>query len=204
MRRGAEDDRILAAPAVRVTMPVIFAEEQHAFSTHELDDLRIRFKDTLAREVFDFAREASGVVNGTVNIELVLFADHKIIMPVTGRSMHETRSGFARRRFFACLFNIQFRFSISLAAERHMIAKHYERRTVEPRMTTFKTIKTRAGKTREHSRRDTLAVRVALADVAFAGDCTEQFTGDDVNFITVLKSRVLKFWIDGDAEIRWH
>ena len=69
LRRGAKDHRILAAPAMRITMIVLFTEQQHTALAHELNDPIIRVEHTLTGEVFDLGREASGVVDRTVDLK---------------------------------------------------------------------------------------------------------------------------------------
>src|SRR5207253_5838557 len=91
LRSGAEDDRILASPAVRVAMLVVFRKEQHAAFAHELYNLRISFKNTLARKVFNVGHESSGIINRAINLKPVLFANHEVVVPVPRRCVNATR-----------------------------------------------------------------------------------------------------------------
>src|SRR5437016_1640565 len=43
--RRAKDHRILTAPAMRITMIVLFTKQEHAALAHEIDNLWIGFKD---------------------------------------------------------------------------------------------------------------------------------------------------------------
>ena len=88
LRRRAEDDRVLAAPAVRVSVRVILAEEEHAALAHESDDVRVRLKHTLTREVLDFGSEATRVVNGAVDFESVGLADDEVVVAVARRCVN--------------------------------------------------------------------------------------------------------------------
>src|SRR5438874_8121291 len=51
LRRSPKDHWILAAPAMRIPVIVIFAEEQHTLLAHKFDDLWIRLKDAKPGEV---------------------------------------------------------------------------------------------------------------------------------------------------------
>src|SRR5205823_9473270 len=89
LRRRAKDHRILAAPAVRISMIVILAEEQHATVTHEINDFRIRFKDAETGKMLYFSRKSARVIDWTINLQAVLLADHKVVVTMTGSCVHQ-------------------------------------------------------------------------------------------------------------------
>src|SRR5262249_25950439 len=90
LRRGAKNHRVLATPAMRITMVVLLAEEQHATLAHELNNAVVRVKHALTGEVLDFGREASRFVDRTVDLQTVAFADHEVVVTMTRRSMNAT------------------------------------------------------------------------------------------------------------------
>src|SRR2546429_598783 len=124
--RGAKNHWILTAPAVRIAMIVLFTEQEYAPLAHEIDDLWIGCKDTQPGEMLDLKREPAGVIDRTINFQAVLLADHEIVMAVPWRGVHTASAGFARPRFRTCFADIEFSFSISFAAERHMFTYHQE------------------------------------------------------------------------------
>src|SRR6266508_1629273 len=91
LRRGAKDHGVLTAPAVRITMIVFFTKQQHAALSHEIDDLWIGFKYIQAGEMLDFRRELTGIINRAIDFQPVLLSDHKIVVPVSRRSVHAAR-----------------------------------------------------------------------------------------------------------------
>ncbi len=95
LRRGAEDHRILAAPAVRITMLVFLAEQQHAAFAHEVDDLIVSGKHIQAREVSNVGCKPSGIVDGAVDVQTVTLADDEVVVTMTGGGMDRAGSGLA-------------------------------------------------------------------------------------------------------------
>ena len=75
-------------------MCIVLAEQQNAALAHEIDYLRIRCKDAQAGEVLNFIRESAGVIDGAIDVEAVLLANHKVVMAVTGRGVDQSGSGF--------------------------------------------------------------------------------------------------------------
>src|SRR5436190_18207538 len=97
LRRGAEDHRVLAAPAVWIAMIIVLTEEQYAAFAHELNDLIVCVEHTLAREVFDVRREAAGVIDWAINIEAVAFADDEVVVTMARRGVYQACTCLARR-----------------------------------------------------------------------------------------------------------
>src|SRR6185369_17587491 len=77
LRRGTKDHRVLAAPAVRITVLVVFTEQQHTPFAHKLDDLIVRIKHALTSEMLDLRRESSRVVDRTIDLQAVALANHE-------------------------------------------------------------------------------------------------------------------------------
>ena len=76
-------------------MLVVFSKQQHAPLAHEVDDLRIRFEDTLAGKVFDLRCETSGIINRAIDFQSVTLADDKVVMAMARRRVHAASSGLA-------------------------------------------------------------------------------------------------------------
>src|SRR5689334_3407240 len=95
LRRRAKDHGILAAPAVRITMVVLFAEQQYASFAHEFNDRVVCIKHALTGEVLDLGREPSCIVDGAVDLQTILLADHEVVVTMTRRCVYTTGSGFA-------------------------------------------------------------------------------------------------------------
>ena len=144
--RRAKDDRVFAAPAVRIAMLVIFTEQEHAAFLHELNNLRIRFEDVETRELLDLSSELAGMIHGAIDFKSVFLPDHKIIVAVPRRRVNATCAGFAGRGFRARVLNVEFSFSVGFAAQRDMLAQNQERWTIKPGMSTFQAIEFRATK----------------------------------------------------------
>jgi len=105
-------------------MVVVFAEQQHAALAHELNNLRIRFKDRETREVLHFCRELARVVDRAINLQPIFSSQHEIVVTVPGRGVHATSTGFAGRGFRARLADIQFSFGIGFASECDVLSEH--------------------------------------------------------------------------------
>src|SRR4030095_7658518 len=65
LRRSAENHGILAPPTMRITVTVVFREQEDSSLLHELDDLSVGFEHTLACKVFDFRSKSSCVIDWT-------------------------------------------------------------------------------------------------------------------------------------------
>ena len=103
-------------------MVVVFAEQEHAALAHELNDLRIRFKDRETSEVLDFRRELAGIVDRAINLQSIFSSQHEIVVTVAGRGVHATSAGFAGRGLLARVFHVEFSFRVRLAAKGHVFA----------------------------------------------------------------------------------
>ena len=86
----AEDDRLLAAPAVRilVRVPEIHADEG-AGGAQVFDDLRVRVEDSFALVFLD-RRVPAAVVDGGEDREVRPFAGLEVVLAVAGRGMDES------------------------------------------------------------------------------------------------------------------
>src|SRR6185503_12852768 len=102
----------LAAPAVRVPMLVVLAEQQHASLAHELYDLLVCRKHAQAREVRDVGRKPPGIVDRAIDVETVAFADHEVVVTMTRSGMDRARSSLAVRRLLLCFADVELRFRI--------------------------------------------------------------------------------------------
>jgi len=92
---GAEEHRVLAAPAVRVLVLDLLAGlvEEVAGLGQECDDLRVGLEDLHARPVRDLGGVAARAVDGCVDVE-PLGATHGIVVGAVARGrVHEAGSG---------------------------------------------------------------------------------------------------------------
>src|SRR6185369_2016203 len=135
-----ENHGVLAPPTMRVTVIVILREKEHSSLLHELNDLFVGLKNTLARKVFDFRSKPSRVIDGSINIQAVALADDEVVMTMTWSSMHSTRSSFAVGRFLLCFPHVEFSFGVRFATKCHVLANHQQRRAINPGMSTLKPI----------------------------------------------------------------
>src|SRR5262245_47673350 len=166
LRRRAEDHGVLATPTVRVTVVVLFTEDQHPTFAHELDDLIVGIEHTLAREKLHFWSETPGIVDWTVDLQTVALADYEVVVTVTRSCMNTTSTGFAVRRFLLCLTNVEFCFSISFAPKRDVFADHQQRRTIDPRMATLESVEFGTLETGQHF----WSVSIAVIETALRRD----------------------------------
>ena len=96
LRGGAEDDRVLAAPADRVGVRVLARLQQGAALAQELDDGGIRVEHALAGEVLDLGQEAPRLVDRAVDVEPVAHAGQVVVPAVAGGGVHDARAGVER------------------------------------------------------------------------------------------------------------
>ena len=122
---------------MRITVLILFGEEQHPLFAQKLDDLRIRVKDIHAAKVFDLGDEISCGVDRVVDLEAVFFPDVKVVGSVTGCSMDTSRSGFSGRLVLET--HIKLNFGVGLT-EGDVFPVHYQRRAIEPGVLCFETI----------------------------------------------------------------
>ncbi len=88
LRRGEEDHRVVAAPAVRVLVRErLPMPETPAFLECFLD-IRIRIEDALAAKQQDGVEEMSAGTHGRVDLEAVLLAGQEVVGAVARSRMH--------------------------------------------------------------------------------------------------------------------
>ena len=92
---GAEDDRRLRAPAVRILVNVGRVAEQGTFALQQLDDAFVALEDMLADEVRQSALGgvAAGVIDGREDVEAVFFARDVVVRAVAGSHVDGTGAG---------------------------------------------------------------------------------------------------------------
>ena len=73
--------------------------------------------------MFDFGRETSRIIDRTIDLEAVTFADDKVVVTVARCSMNTAGSCFAVRLLLS-FTDVEFGFRISLTAKRHMVTDH--------------------------------------------------------------------------------
>ena len=88
---GAEDGRLVTAPAVGITVLDVLGGQQRAARAQKLSDDRVRFPNGLADQLFGKAtlsafgvKKAAGFVHRAINRDSVLTADLEIFMAVAG------------------------------------------------------------------------------------------------------------------------
>src|SRR5882672_7321192 len=64
---------------MRITVLVVFSEQQHSTLAHEVHDLRC---------------EAAGVINRTIDFQAITFADHKVVVAMARSGVHTTGASF--------------------------------------------------------------------------------------------------------------
>ena len=90
---GAEHDRALATPAVRVTVRDGGGMVQEPARLQIFDDRRVGVEDALAHPRPDLLREAPPVVDGREDRQAVFAAREKIIHPVARGGVHRAGAG---------------------------------------------------------------------------------------------------------------
>ena len=105
LRRRQEDDRVVAAPAVRVLVRERLAMPEPAALLERLLDLRVGVEHALAAEELDRVEEVSGRPDRRVDLEAVLHAGVEVVGAVARRRVHRARARL----------------------ERHVLAEHAER-----------------------------------------------------------------------------
>ena len=151
-------------------------------------------KHALTREVFDFRRESSRRCPPDNR------SPGRSACRSRSRRDHD-RARCARSQFRLCcrrlllrFADVEFSFRIGFTAERHVVANHQQRRTIEPGVPAFEPVQLRTRKTREHFRvRPSSTLRRHRFD---------QFARNDVNLVAAFECRVLKIRMHCDPEIR--
>ncbi len=90
---GAEDDRVLAAPADRVGVGVLAGLDERARLAQQLDHLRVGLEDALARESLDLGHEAAALVHRAIDVEPVADARQVVVPAVAGCRVHDAGAG---------------------------------------------------------------------------------------------------------------
>ncbi len=191
LRRRTKDHGVLTAPAMRVTMLVLFTEKQHASFAHKLDNRIVRIEHALAGEIFDLGRESPSVIDRTIDLQTVTLADHEVVVTMTGRSVHCSSARLAVG-FLLRFTDVELSFRICFTAERDVIADHQQRCAIQPRMPGLEPVQLCARKACEHFRLCKLTLRRNRLD---------QITRNDVDLIAVLECRVFKVRMYCDSEI---
>ena len=101
LRRGAEDDRRLVAPAVRVAVLDFLGFEQSTAAFEFLQHQRVGFPDRLAGQFADrqrrrIAEETAVVADRVIHRQAVFLADVVVVHAVRRRGMHQAGAGFGR------------------------------------------------------------------------------------------------------------
>ena len=86
---GAEDHRIVAAPAVRIAVRQFALADQHAALLQQFDDDRIRLEDGLAFVFGQAFDEAAFVVLRRVGFEAIFLAGAKVVGAMAGRGVND-------------------------------------------------------------------------------------------------------------------
>ena len=90
---GAEDDRVLAAPADRVGVRVLAGLQEGARLAQELHDRGVRVEDLLPGEALDLGQEAPRLVHGAVDVEAVADAGEVVVPAVAGGGVDDAGAG---------------------------------------------------------------------------------------------------------------
>ena len=88
LRRRPENDRIVAAPAVRIGVSKVLTMEKRARAPQMLHDFRIGFKHLLAAEELDVLLEPPLIIHRTEDLQPVLHTRHIIVVAVSGGRVH--------------------------------------------------------------------------------------------------------------------
>ena len=96
LRRREEDDRVVAAPAVRVLMRERLAVPEPAALLERLLDLRVRVEHALAAEELDGVEEVARRPDRRVDLEAVLHAGVEVVGAVARRRVHRAGAGVER------------------------------------------------------------------------------------------------------------
>ena len=86
---GAENHRIVAAPAMRVAVRDLSFADQHAFAAHQFDDQWIRFEYGFAFVFRQAFHEAAFVVLRRVSFEIIFLAGAEVVDAVARSGVHD-------------------------------------------------------------------------------------------------------------------
>src|SRR5882672_2694321 len=107
---------------MRITVLVVFSEQQHSTLAHEVHDLRC---------------EAAGVINRTIDFQAITFADHKVVVAMARSGVHTTGASFTGDLLISRLADVEFGFRVSFASQSYVVAHHQQRWTVQPGVATL-------------------------------------------------------------------
>ena len=96
LRRREEDDRIVAAPAMRVLVREIRAMQQSAAFLERLFNAGIRVEHPLPGEQLDRVEEMAAGADRRVDLETVPLARGEVVGAMSGRGVHRARSRVER------------------------------------------------------------------------------------------------------------
>ena len=93
LRRGAEDDRALAAPAVRIAVHDVLGCEERAGRLHVCEDDGVRFLRGHAGVLAGVVGVAALIVHGHDHVHAVALAGQVVVGAETGRGVHAAGAG---------------------------------------------------------------------------------------------------------------
>ena len=96
LRRGAEDDGLVAAPAVRVAVDDVLARKEHAALAHILENDRVGFLGLHAGVFAGVVGVAALVVHGDDHVHAVAAAGLVVVRAEAGRRVDAARAGVHR------------------------------------------------------------------------------------------------------------
>ena len=95
LRRGAEDDRRLVAPAMRIAVTEWLMLEQHATLAEHIDDVLVRLEHLFTGEESVPGRKRPSR-RPDCRVAIVLDTDDKVLLTVARRRVHGARAGIER------------------------------------------------------------------------------------------------------------
>src|SRR5689334_24550790 len=108
---------------MRIAVVVVLTEQQHTSLAHKLNDPIVRIKHSLTREVFNFRRKTSRIVDRAIDLQPVTFADDEVVVTMARRSVYGPRAGLMVRLLLR-LADVELCLRISFTTERDMVAHH--------------------------------------------------------------------------------
>src|SRR6185295_19786127 len=99
LRRGEEDHRVMAAPAVRVLVRERLAMPKPAALLQRLGHLRVGVEDALATEELHGVEEVARRADRRVDLEAVAHPGLEVVRAVSGRGVDGARARFERDVF---------------------------------------------------------------------------------------------------------
>ena len=90
--RGAEDNRLMATPAVRIAVGNLLFRDERPLFAQPFDDERVRFVDVHARKASRSVREDTVVVDGHERRDVELLRDQIVVHTMAGSGMDSART----------------------------------------------------------------------------------------------------------------